>query len=63
MQTAMIKAEAHHLIDALPEGATWDNLMYEINFIAQVHEGLADADAGRVITTGELLNRMKSWRK
>lgn len=63
MQTAMIKEEAHHLIDAMPEGSTWDNLMYEINFMAQVHEGLADAEAGRVITTEELLKRMESWRK
>jgi predicted transcriptional regulator len=47
----------------MPEGATWDNLMYEINFMAQVHEGIADAEAGRVITTEELLQRMESWRK
>lgn len=58
MQTAMIEEEAHHLIDTMPEGSTWDNLMYEINFMARVHEGLADAEAGRVITTEELLNRI-----
>lgn len=63
MQTALRKDELHHLIDAMPEDATWDNLMYEINFMAQVHEGIADADAGRVITTEELLKRMESWRK
>jgi len=63
MRTAMIKKEAHHLIDSMPEGATWDNLMYEINFMAQVHEGLADAEAGRTITSEELLQRMESWRR
>lgn len=63
MQTAMLKTEAHHLIDIMPEGATWDNLMYEINFMAQVYEGLADAEAGRVISTEALLKRMESWRK
>jgi len=62
MQTALRKDELHQLIDAMPDGATWDNLMYEINFMAQVHEGLADADAGRVITTEELLKRMESWK-
>ena len=63
MQTAMLKEELHHLIDTMPEGATWENLMYEINFMAQVHEGLADADADCVITTEELLKRMESWQK
>ena len=63
MQMAMLKTEVHHLIDSMPEGSTWDNLMYEINFMAQVHEGLADAEAGRVISTETLLKRMELWRK
>ena len=63
MHTSLRKEELHHLIDVMPDGATWDNLMYEINFMAQVHEGIADADAGRVISTEELLRRMESWRK
>lgn len=63
MQTALNKSEAHRLIDAMPDDATWDNLMYEINFMAQVHEGLADVESGRVITSEELLKRMESWRR
>jgi len=35
----------------------------KIDFIVQVLDGLADAEAGKVITTKELLNRLKSWRK
>ena len=60
---AMLKTEAHRLIDSMPEGATWNNLMYEICYMAQVHEGLADAEAGRVISTEKLLKRMELWRK
>uniref|UniRef100_A0A831XEW8 Uncharacterized protein n=1 Tax=Geobacter metallireducens TaxID=28232 RepID=A0A831XEW8_GEOME len=63
MQRSLVKSEVHQLVDALPEDATWDTLIYEINFIAQVHEGLADAEAGRVITTEELMKRMESWRR
>ncbi len=29
----------------------------------EVLEGIADADAGCVITTEELLNRLDSWQK
>ncbi len=35
--------------------------MYEVNFIAQVLEGLKDAEAGRLMTTDELLNRVGQW--
>lgn len=35
----------------------------KIDFIVQVLEGLADAEAGRVITTNELLKQLKSWWK
>lgn len=33
--------------------------MYEINFVAQVSEGLKDAEAGRLLTTEELLSRVR----
>ncbi len=35
--------------------------MYEVNFIAQVLEGLKDAEAGRLMTADELLNRVGQW--
>lgn len=34
-----------------------------IDFKAEVLEGITDADAGRVITTEELLIRLESWQK
>lgn len=33
--------------------------MYEINFVAQVFEGLKDAEDGRLLTTEELLSRVE----
>jgi predicted transcriptional regulator len=37
--------------------------MYEINFVAQVYEGLNDADNGNMISTEELLKRVEQWQK
>lgn len=34
----------------------------EIDFITEVLEGLADAEAGRIVTTGDLLKRMTLWQ-
>jgi len=39
------------------------NTMYQINFIAQVLDGLEDAEAGRLMSTKELLERVDQWSK
>jgi predicted transcriptional regulator len=54
MQPDRMKDTAHKLIDALPEDATWDDLMYAVHVRASAEEGLADADAGRVISNADL---------
>lgn len=43
------KSEAHDLIDRLPPGATWDDLMHEIYVREAIERGIADSDAGRVV--------------
>ncbi|OHD69175.1 MAG: hypothetical protein A2W19_06200 [Spirochaetes bacterium RBG_16_49_21] len=48
-------------IKKLPDNCTIDDIMYEIDFVAQVYEGLDDANKGKVITTDELLAKVKSW--
>ena len=50
MEIHSIKAEAHRLIEQLPENFSWDDLMYEIYVRQTVEAGLADSHAGRVIT-------------
>jgi len=37
--------------------------MYEIDFVAQVLEGLKDAENGRLISTEELLGRVEQWAR
>ena len=44
-----LKTAARQLVDRLPEGATWDDLMYEIYVRHAVDEGLADVAAGRTV--------------
>ena len=49
MQLIDVKEEAHHLLEKLPENATWDDLMYKIYVRQAIEAGLADSDAGRTI--------------
>ena len=47
MAMALNEDEAHSLVDKLPQGATWDDLMHEIYVREVIEKGLADSREGR----------------
>ena len=53
-----LKAEAHRLIDSLPDEATWDDLMYRLYVRQSIEQGLADSDADRVISVEDVRARL-----
>ena len=55
-----IKPEARRLVDSLPDSATWDDLANEVYDRQSVEAGLADADAGRVVSHDEALARVRA---
>jgi predicted transcriptional regulator len=48
MTTASVKEEAHKIIEALPDSATWEDVIYRLYVRESIEAGIADADAGRV---------------
>ena len=54
MPTAIIKEEAHKIIDQMPAGATWDDLMHEIYVREVIELGLADSKTGRTKDVKEI---------
>jgi len=52
--TIGIKQRAHELIEALPDNATWQDLLYALELRADVEAGLADAKGGRLTEVDEL---------
>jgi len=59
----LLKESTIETIKRMPDGSTLEDIMREINFVAQVLEGLRDADAGRLISTEELLTRVEQWAR
>jgi predicted transcriptional regulator len=59
--TIALKDAACELIKKMPENSSLEDIMYEINLLAQVLDGLNDAEEGRVISTEELLRRVDEW--
>ena len=54
MESASLKEQARRLVDQLPEGSTWDDLMHEIYVRQAVEAGLADSNAGRTRSVDEV---------
>ena len=48
-------------INRMPEKCSPEDIMYRTDLVAQVLEGLEDAETGRLITTGELLEGVGQW--
>ncbi len=49
MEATNIKDEARHIVEDLPEDASWDDLMYMIYVRQAIEAGLADSEAGRTV--------------
>ena len=50
-------------IEELPEDAEFDDAIDRLLYLAGIERGLADVEAGRVISHEELLEQIKTWRK
>ena len=48
------KAQAHLLIDSLPDDANWMQLANEIAVLQDIEEGLDDSDEGRLLDNDEV---------
>jgi hypothetical protein len=52
-----VKEEAVRIVEALPEEATWDDLMYAIYVNKKVGQGQADVVAGNVVSHSQARKR------
>lgn len=57
MEGTNLKDQARRLVDDLPEGATWDDLMYRIYVRQTIEAGLKDSEAGRTVDVSEVRAR------
>lgn len=55
MNLPAFKQAAHQLIDALPETAGWNELIYQAVMRREIEAGLEDSRAGRVVAAEDLL--------
>jgi len=51
---ATAKQAARQLIDHLPDGVSWDDIMYELYVRQKIEQGLADIEADRTLSHEQL---------
>ena len=54
MSGSELKEQAHKIVDALPDDATWEDLIYRIYVREAVEAGIQDADAGRILDVADV---------
>ena len=57
------KDELKALLDAQPEDSSSEELVRALAFHVMIQRGLADSDAGRVLSNEEMGRRIRSWEK
>jgi len=63
MQTQTVKEKIAKVVLSQPEDATYDEIMKELAFAKMVDRGMEDVRAGRVISNGEMADRIRAWKE
>ena len=59
META--KEQVQRILEKLPEDASLEDIQYHIYVRQKIEQGLADEEAGRVVTHAEVQQRLAKW--
>jgi predicted transcriptional regulator len=56
-----VKEEMRHILEQLPDNATWDDVQYHIYVRQKIDRGLDDVARGRLLTEEDFDRRMRRW--
>ena len=58
-----VKERMQKIIQEQPDDSSYDEILRELAFARMVERGLVDSKAGRIISSKEMKDRIKTWRK
>jgi predicted transcriptional regulator len=61
MQLQTAKQEAIDVINHLPDTVNFDDILYRLFVVKNIHQGLQEAEQGQGISTEELLREIEQW--
>ncbi len=60
META--KEQVQQILENLPDDASLEDIQYHIYVRQKIEQGIADVEAGRVVSHEEVQRRLAKWR-
>jgi len=51
------------IIQEQPDDSSYDEILRELAFTRMVDRGIADSEAGRVISNDDMKRKLEAWRK
>lgn len=63
MQRPSIRERAHALIENLPDGASWEDLMDSVYVLQAIDRGLEDSRNGRTLSIAEVRAQFELGQK
>jgi len=61
-KTLPLRDIAVEVIKNLPATSSLEEIMYQLNFVAKILNGLEQEAEGELITTEQLLEQVKTWQ-
>lgn len=58
-----LKEASIEVLKNMPQAASLEDIMYQINLTAKVFNGLEDEQEGKLISSEELFANIKKWAK
>lgn len=55
------KQEAISAIERLPDDVPFDEIVYRLYVLSKIQQGVKDIDAGRTVSTEELVREIEAW--
>ena len=56
-----VKDDVQDLLRKLPDDCTLEDVQYHLYILEKIRRGVADADAGRTLTQGEVEAELSGW--
>jgi predicted transcriptional regulator len=57
-EKTLVKTAAKEALESLPDDATWDDVIYRMYVHQNIEAGLADGEAGNLVSTDEVRRRL-----
>jgi predicted transcriptional regulator len=58
-----VKEELASLVRQQPDDSSAEEIVRELAFYVMIQRGVADSDAGRVISNDDMAHRIRQWRE